>query len=52
VTDEKKPPPEKVDEWSAFQRLLHGIAKVPKAEVDEKEAQWQDERKKIRRAVR
>jgi hypothetical protein len=44
MTKPKKPPPKNADEWSAFQRLLKGIARVPKAELDEKEAEYQRER--------
>lgn len=45
----KKKPPPKADEYSAFKNLLHKIAKVPKAEADEKEVEYQRERKKIKR---
>lgn len=51
MTDEKKPPPDP-DEWSAFQRLLKGIAQVPKAELDEKEAEYQLGRKVLRKHAR
>jgi hypothetical protein len=46
VTDEKKPPP---DEYSAFRKLLDGIAKVPKKEIDKKEQEYQQEREGARK---
>lgn len=45
----KRKPPPKRGEYSAFKNLLNKIAKVPKAEADEKEAEYQKERKKTRR---
>jgi hypothetical protein len=47
VTEKKKPPP--TDEYSAFKKLLNRIAKVPKAETDAKEAEYQQERERIRK---
>ena len=46
VTDKKKPPPR---EYSAFKKLLGKLAKVPKNEIEEKEAEYQRERKRIRK---
>ena len=40
----KKPPPG----FSAFKKLLGKIAKVPKREIDEKEAEYQRERERQR----
>ena len=42
---EKKPPPG----FSAFKKLLGKIAKVPKREIDEKEAEYQRERERLRK---
>lgn len=41
MTEKKKPP---AGEYSAFKKLLDGIAKVPKAEIDQKEREYQDDR--------
>ena len=49
MTKKAKPPP-KADEYSAFKNLLNKIAKVPKAEADEQEAEYQRQRKKAKRA--
>jgi hypothetical protein len=38
----KKPPP---DEYSAFKDLLDKIAKVPKAEIEQREREYRAERK-------
>jgi hypothetical protein len=40
----KKKPPPKSDDYSAFKNLLGKIAKVPKAEADEQEAEYQRQR--------
>jgi hypothetical protein len=48
VTEEQKPPP---GEYSAFKELLDKIVKVPKAEVEEKEREFQ-ERDAIRKKAR
>jgi hypothetical protein len=48
VSDDKKPQ-RKPDEYTAFKRLLNGIAKVPKAELDEQEAEYQREREAERK---
>jgi hypothetical protein len=46
VTEKKdKPPPG----FSAFKKLLEKVAKVPKSEIDEKEAEYQRERKGAKR---
>jgi hypothetical protein len=45
---EKKPPPG----FSAFKKLLENIAKVPKREIDEKEAEYQREREALRKQAR
>jgi hypothetical protein len=48
VTEEKdKPPP---PGFSAFKKLLEKVAKVPKSEIDEKEAEYQAERKDASKA--
>ena len=47
MSEDKKPPPQ--DEYSTFRKLLDGIAKVPKEEIDKKERKYQDERDKLRR---
>jgi hypothetical protein len=43
VTEKIKPPP---DAYSAFKAFLEKLVKVPKSEIDEKEAEYQRERKK------
>jgi hypothetical protein len=40
VTERPKPPPG----FSAFKQFLEKLAKVPKGEIDEKEAEYQKER--------
>jgi len=47
VTDEKRPPPK--DAYSAFKELLGKLAKVPKAEADEKEAEYQRHRTTLKK---
>jgi hypothetical protein len=47
VTEQGKPPPK--DAYSAFKELLGKLAKVPKAEADEKEVEYQRERARIRK---
>jgi len=49
VSEDKKPPP---DEYAAFQRLLEKIAKVPKAEVEKKEREYQDSRDSLKKKTR
>jgi hypothetical protein len=49
VSEDKKPAP---DEYSAFRKLLDGVAKVPKKEIDKKEREYQDEREKLRKKAR
>lgn len=44
MTEKVKPPPG----FSAFKNLLEKLAKVPKREIDEKEAEYQRERKALR----
>jgi hypothetical protein len=46
----KEKPPSKADEYSAFKNLLSKLAKVPKAEADEKEAEYQRSRGKSKKA--
>jgi hypothetical protein len=46
VTETKKTPP---DAYSAFKAFLEKLVKVPKSEIDEKEAEYQDQRKAIRK---
>ena len=41
---EKKPPG-----FSAFKKLLEKLARVPRAEIDEKEAEYQRERETLRK---
>ena len=49
----KKPkPPPGTDELSAFRKLLGKLAKVPKSEIDAKEAEYQRERERIRKKKR
>jgi hypothetical protein len=43
----KAPPGKPPDEYSAFKELLGKIAKVPKAEADEKEVEYQQRRTAI-----
>jgi hypothetical protein len=46
VTEKKeKPPPG----FSSFKKLLEKVAKVPKSEIDEKEAEYQRAREAIRK---
>jgi hypothetical protein len=47
VTERKKPP--KPEGYSAFKRLLEKLVKVPKREIDEKEAEYQREREQVRK---
>jgi hypothetical protein len=51
VTQRKKPLP-KEGEYSAFKTLLDKLVKVPKREIDEKEAQYQRERERLRKKAR
>jgi hypothetical protein len=48
VTETKKPPP---DAYSAFKAFLEKLVKVPKSEIDEKEAEYQRERERQRRGA-
>ncbi len=49
VTDDKKPPPQG---FSAFKQFLEKLAKVPKAEIDEKEREYQERREPLRKKAR
>lgn len=49
MTEKKKPPP---GEYSAFKKLLGKLAKVPKAEIDEREREYQAERDALRKKAR
>jgi hypothetical protein len=49
MTDKPKPPP-KPNDWSAFRKLLGKIARVPKAEIEEQEREYQRERERLRNA--
>ena len=49
MTEKKpKPPPG----FSAFKKLLGKVAKVPKSEIDQKEAEYQQDREALRKKVR
>ena len=48
---EKKPPREPAG-FSAFKEFLEKLVRVPKRELDEKEAQYQEERERLRRKAR
>jgi hypothetical protein len=43
VTEKKEPPP---GEYSAFKKLLGKLAKVPKEEIEKKEAEYRAERER------
>jgi hypothetical protein len=45
VTEKNKPPPA----FSAFKNLLEKLVKVPKAEIDEQEREYQRQREAERR---
>lgn len=47
VTEGKTPP--KPEGFSAFKRLLEKLVRVPKGEIDEKEAEYQRERERLRK---
>lgn len=49
MTEKKKPPP---GGYSAFKKLLGKLAKVPKAEIDEKEREYQNERETLKKKAR
>lgn len=44
MTDDNKPPP---DAYSAFKAFLEKLVKVPKREIDRKEAEYIESRKHI-----
>ena len=46
----RRPPPE--DEYTVFRKLLGRIAKVPKAEIDKKEREYQEQRDGLRKKAR
>jgi hypothetical protein len=46
VTKKPKPPPKDEGEYSAFKALLDKIAKVPKAEIEEKEREFRERPKR------
>jgi hypothetical protein len=48
--DETKPTAKPPPGFSAFKRFLEKLARVPKAEIDQKEAEYQEERKRVQRA--
>jgi hypothetical protein len=50
VTEEKPPP--RPPGFSAFKNLLEKLAKVPKREIDEKEAEYRRERETLRKKAR
>jgi hypothetical protein len=52
VNEKKKPPPKDAGEYSAFKRLLDRVAKVPKAEIERREREYQDEREKLKKKAR
>ena len=47
MSEAKKPPPR--DELSAFKKLLGKLAKVPKAEMDEKEREFRKRQTETRK---